>query len=560
MVNGIRLLCVMVMFCLPQGVWAAATSTLDRSITAFGESVLLDIHVDGSADEDPDLTVLAQDFEILSKNQSSSYNFINGSLSRSASWSIALLPKREGILLIPAISLGNMQTQPLRLQVLPQGAQANARNQDIFMEVSVSAEEIYVQAQLVYTVKLYRAVNLIQAQLTEPDMPQAIVKKLGDDKNYETVVNQRRFVVTERKYAIFPQQSGTLHLPKLQFDGQIANERSMFSQGRTMRVTSHAIDVVVLPQPQDWPQDMPWLPAEHMSIREILADGQVATYKVGEPFTRTVEISAQGLTAEQLPPLFGVATQGFKQYPDQPALSTSVGAQGVTGTRVEKLALIPVQAGELEMPGMKVFWWDIKTKTKRSVMIPPRTITVAAADPSQFASNTPPEVVTNDLPAATAVSQPEKVIAKDSSSLWQWLTLMFALSWFLTVLLWWLKSSKQIKGDDQAQENTEHHLSLKEVKNKLEKACLDGDAKAAATLLAEWGRNFYQDKTIQHMSFLKGKSDALAKEISALEQYLYSQHGAGLHWSGEGLWAIVQAAVPEQQAKEKSTELKGLYD
>jgi len=112
----------MVVLCLcllPQWAMAeSATASLDRSITSWGESVLLQIRVDGSADKDPDLSVLKNDFDILNQSQSSNYSLINGHMSRSKSWTINLMPKRKGNLVIPAISLGNVSTQPLHLQVL----------------------------------------------------------------------------------------------------------------------------------------------------------------------------------------------------------------------------------------------------------------------------------------------------------------------------------------------------------------------------------------------------------------------------------------------------------
>ncbi|MDX8382710.1 MAG: BatD family protein, partial [Ghiorsea sp.] len=223
-----KYLLLVLLLVLPQSLLAGAIATLDRGIASFGESVQLTIKVEGESADDPDLSLLKHDFDILSQSQSSNYTLINGSFNRSQQWAIHLMPKREGTLAIPAIVLGKLRTNPLSLQVLPANAGNAAVSKDIFLEVTSSASDMYVQEQVLLHVKLYRAVNLSQAQLSEPSMPHTVVKKLGEDKNYEVVREQRRFVVTERTYAVFPQQSGTLHIPALQFDGQIASGRGMF--------------------------------------------------------------------------------------------------------------------------------------------------------------------------------------------------------------------------------------------------------------------------------------------------------------------------------------------
>jgi len=569
MVRNIKLLCLVMMFCVPQVVIAAATATLDRSITSFGESVQLTIQVDGSADEDPDLSSLAKDFDILSQSHSSNMSFINGDFSRSTQWLIGLMPMREGVLLIPSISLGNMQTQPLRLQVLAQSAKASPKSKDIFLEVETSTSEVYVQSQVIYTVKLYRAVNLVKAQLTEPDMPQVIVKKLGDDRNYETVFDQRRFVVTERKYALFPQQSGLMQIPALQFDGQISNSRSMFAQGRAVRQTSEVLEVNVLPIPQDWQQSEPWLPAENISIREIWTDGQTTDYKVGEPLTRTVEITAKGLVAEQLPQLFSEkAAEGFKQYPDQPVLNTSVSEQGVVGTRQEKVALIPVKSGELMLPSVKVDWWNTQTQSRQSVLIPARTVSVVPAD-SMPATMTPPSlpnVVQDESSVVEEKQAPQKTVKQlmapaQDQNLWPWLTLGFALSWLLTVFLWWWKSSKQVNTfEDQSAKNEGVSSSIKVIKKEIERACSEEDLKALVGLLPKWGAAIYADESIQHLAKLKGKSEALDQQIEALERLLYSKDGNLDDWSANDLLDALNELEQKKISEPTSSSFKGLYN
>ncbi len=551
----------MVVLCLcllPQWAMAeSATASLDRSITSWGESVLLQIRVDGSADKDPDLSVLKNDFDILNQSQSSNYSLINGHMSRSKSWTINLMPKRKGNLVIPAISLGNVSTQPLHLQVLAeQSSQSGlAEPKDIYLEVSANSQDVYVQAEVLLTVKLFRAVNLVQAQLTEVDVPHAIIKKMGDDKNYETVRDQRRFIVTERRYAVFPEQSGVLHVPALQFTGQVVSQRSMFNQaGRTLRITSKPLDIMVEPTPKIWSQGQPWLPAKSVTIREIPTDAE-AHLKVGEPFTRTIEIRAEGLTAEQLPPIFTHSSlAGFKLYPDKPELSTELGEHGLVGIRREKVAMIPTQAGDVSLPAIAIVWWNTATQTVHKSEVLQRMITVLPADNQPVAT---PSAVVPSLSQSTAKpAQSMPPIAAEQHDdgqvnlvLWQALTAFFVIAWIMTLLLWWKSTakSKQIVFDDEQVEST---VSLKVLRKQLELACKQNQAKQVEQLLPQWARVFFDDASIIYLGQLKGYTEDLDQALLDLEAFLYDPENTDA-WHGDVmLRAISQLREPDKVSQQ----------
>ncbi len=572
MVKRMRLILLCLLLFVPIWANAAATASLDQHIANFGESVLLTITTEGGTDDDPDFSPLNQSFEILNQSHSSNYSIINGSFSRSKQWLLTLMPKHVGVLEIPAISFGNMQTKPLTLRVLDAKALGQSRSSnDIFLEVTPSSHEVYVQAQLLLTVKLFRAVNLSQAELTEPDIAHAVLKKLGDDKNYETVVDQRRFIVTQRQYAIFPQQDGQLNIPAIQFTGRIATGSSVFAQnGKTVRVSSEPLTIQVLSKPAAWDKTKTWLPASDLSLRELWADGQSTSYKVGEPLTRTIELRATGLTAAQLPTLFSTQDlDGFKQYPDTPVMSEQNDDTGIIGVRQEKVAMIPTRAGELTLPSISLQWWDTQNKEIKTMLIPARVIDVLPA--TNVPATTPPQTTAQppmqQAPDATAAPE-NHVQADDMPKLtaaaenygWKGAALLFALAWLVTLLFWWLSRQKrQTKKALQAQK-TAKHAHLKTLQKSLETACKNNDAAQAKSLLPQWAAAFFHgDILSQSSNPLKGKSTALDTALESLDAYLYSNQDQQ-NWSGESLLQAIKAIKPHQtQQQEQTSSLKSLY-
>ena len=84
-------------------------ANIESSTVPMGEAFNLNLSYDGKdgANLQPDLSVLQKDFSIYSTSSSSQISYVNGQSSEQRDWDIGLLPKREGEVEIPAISVGN---------------------------------------------------------------------------------------------------------------------------------------------------------------------------------------------------------------------------------------------------------------------------------------------------------------------------------------------------------------------------------------------------------------------------------------------------------------------
>jgi len=559
---------LMFLLLLPHMAVAEVSASLNQYIVPYGESVRLTVTAKGDVDGEPNVAVLRDVFDILSQSQSSNFSMINGSISRSKTWDYNLMPKQDGMIQVPAIVVGNEKTQALMLRVLDnnQQSQSTGKVRDVWLEAELDKTEVYVQAQVVLTIKLIRSVNLSQAELSELDIQGAVVERLGEDKNYEAVVSGRRVIVSERKYAIFPQHSGELTIPAIRFDGVISDNRSMFSQGRAKRVRSKPMTLHVLPKPTSWDKHQLWMPAEAVELEEILPDGTLPEYKVGEPFTRTIELRAQGLTSAQLPPLLqGLHVDGFKLYPDQAELSQGKNSQGLVGIRREKVAMIPTHAGTLRLPEIRVTWWNIETKKVQSAVIAAREIEVLPAAQGSvndtLATVAPPSVISQQSQIQTVKPQAEPTIEQEEQQnqglFWKWFALVFAALWLFTLFLWWRRSNKDVV---KQQHQVDGGQKLKAVEKQLNIACKTGDTQQVLDILPKWGAAFYQDKSIQSLLQLKGKSDALDSMLQALQAARYAAKEES-NWSCEGLMQALHDLKIEQSTHQRqAVELKSLYD
>lgn len=198
-------------------------ASVDRTRLQAGESLELTLESqDVTQFGKPDLRALEGDFEVRGTRQLNSLHTLDGETRASTRWIITLLPRRSGSLRIPELQLGQSRSQAIDLQVL----QADASRQDtsqVFIEATLDSPDVYVQAQAVLTLRIYHSVALYDDSSLSPlQLEGAKVEPLGESRTYEKEINGVRHGVIETRYAVYPQQSGTLEIPPLTFSATAA--------------------------------------------------------------------------------------------------------------------------------------------------------------------------------------------------------------------------------------------------------------------------------------------------------------------------------------------------
>ncbi|MBL1275388.1 MAG: protein BatD [Ectothiorhodospiraceae bacterium] len=545
---------------------ANVTLKVDRNPVTVNESFTLIFETDDSVNGSPDFRPLDKDFEILSRSQSSQMQFINGAITRQTRWTLTAMAKRSGIFTIPSVRIGDDDSPAASITVnKPVDASTNsesktaAANNEIFIEAKATPIKAYVQQQIILTIRFYRAVNINGANMTEPVLEggEVVVEKLGDDLRFETRHNNQRYMVIERKYALYPQQSGTITIEPIQLDAQIAiatpGRFDPFGRNsKTTRLITESITLNVQPVPVKL-RNSAWLPSSEVTLTERWTQ-QPDTFVVGEPITRTLTLSAKGLTAAQLPPLVMTDTEGFKAYPDQPILKDKRGRQGINGSRQEKIALIPTRAGSLSLPAITVSWWNTRTNKQESATLPARTVQVRPGENTAQTAQIPQPA---GAPYSITGSETEAVSAaisrteNEAISFYSTLSILLGVGWLLTVTAWVIsrrRHSRRQSGNKNSLAQKAgvsgpmgHHrgnTSLTAVK----KACLNNDSPLSKTELLKWANAYWHEQPPTSLADIGHRLDEVTQqEIAKLNQALYGI--TQKEWLGSGLWQSLSAAV-----------------
>jgi len=331
-------------------------------------------------------SALDKDFDVSKRSSSRQVTIENGKRTSLVEWVLELAPKRTGALEIPPIIVGSEQSRPLTLLV---EAPASGAARDMFLEASVDISEPYVQAQVIYTLRVFQDVRFLEATLQVPEVDGVVMQQLSEEKNYQEMVDGRNYVVSEIRYAVVPQQSGIVTIPTLVLQAVIAADKNQVpnTRTRTRRIKRRAnqIELNVKARPDGMAGSW-WLPAKAVQLKSEWSL-PIDAMAVDQPVTRTIQVQAVGVGDEQLPELDVPDVDNISIYADKPTAQTSTTEQGLVSQQTNTWAVIPQKAGELVLPEMKVNWFDTTTGEARVAILPAETITVAPAAGSSPASS-----------------------------------------------------------------------------------------------------------------------------------------------------------------------------
>lgn len=360
---------------------------LDRDEVALGETVTLNIEVQGAGIAAPDFSPLDADFQRRGSSSSSQIALRNGQRSATTLFAVSLQPRREGELQVPSLQVAGVRTDPLPLKVAPSPI-ATGSGGDVFLEATASARGVYVQQQVVYALKLFYAVSLWDGQLDPPSLDGVQVHRLGDDLKYQVERSGRRYSVIERRFALVPERSGEFRLPAPRFEGT-GTDRGGYggllgSAGVRLSASGEPLTLTVRPRPPGATD--PWLPASALSL-DLIGEALPEQVRVGEPLSLGVQLSARGLLPAQLPELDLPAIDGAAVYPDQTSSRDRSSAEGLASERFRRFAIVPQRAGKLQLPGLRIGWWDVQSDRLRWAELAPHSIEVLPAADVSTARN-----------------------------------------------------------------------------------------------------------------------------------------------------------------------------
>ena len=407
------------------------------------------------------------------------------------------------------------RSQAISINVRPANTSASTSSgQPVFIETIVDKDMAFIQEQVILTHRLHYSVPLQDISISEFEIPDAVIQKISEER-FNKRINSKNYSIIEIKFALFGQSVGKLHIPSQRFTAfETSNSGfgGFFSRGnRVIRLTEEkTVDIAPIPAHLSASQ---WMPSSQVRLEQSWSDNS-GTLTAGEPITRTINISALGLTAAQIQPLPSVENGQLKLYPDQPSLEDKQTNRGILGIRTESLAIVPNQAGQIRIPAIEIEWWDTVNNRMQTSRLPSKTFNVVAGNKVNQISD-----------QQQAISQPV-IIGSDSNkpvelpALTRWsLGLNALLIALLVGLFYWRKTPVSVT----VPKTPKSVITAKHQLKKIEQLAENNQLAEMRDSILHWGAEVFPQQPPRSLNQLADlmENSELKQQFSQLDQSLF---------------------------------------
>ncbi|MBR4571881.1 MAG: BatD family protein [Prevotella sp.] len=350
-------------------------------------------------------------FEVLmgpSTSTQQSFSFVNGHTSQQSSvtYTYVLMANKNGTYIIPSakatVAGNNAVSSAIKITVSGQAQQGGGQHQqqsrrvdragarisgnDLFLRVTANKQKVYEQEPILLTYKVYTRVELTALEGKMPDLKGFHTQEipLPQQKTFhQESVNGRVYnCVTWSQYVMFPQMSGKLTIPSLTFNGIVMQQNpnvdpfeAFFNGGSgyievKKSISAPSVDIEVLPLPAK-PADFSG-GVGHFSITSSLDKKEV---KAGEPVNVRFVVSGVGNMKLLKQPELAVP-KDFEKYDAKITDKTKLTTDGVTGSMIYDILIVPRNKGSYTLPATKFVYFDTQTHQYKTLTTQPLKIEV----------------------------------------------------------------------------------------------------------------------------------------------------------------------------------------
>ncbi|TGE78245.1 protein BatD [Pseudoalteromonas sp. KS88] len=537
--------CLLLISAMPLWAMTQLQASVDKNPVLAGEFFMLTITADDTIKNDqPDTSALLKDFVVGPMSVSTRTNIVNGSISKQTNWSVKLMTRDAGDYTIPSFNVAGISSEPIALKVAERSKETE-QNNDIFIKSSMSSDSLFVQEAGVYTVKLYLAKELLDGNLTAPTMPDAQLSQIGKQQEEYELVDGKRYLVITREYLVQPQKSGVYTIDAPVFQGRIRQNYRQLE----VSAMGDSTTVEIKPIPSDY--QGAWLPSELVNLDEQWQPDS-DTVEVGTPITRTLTLTALGITKEQLPDIELAEVQGIRSYPDEKENNHLVRDGRVISQQTASYALLPQTPGTYTLPEVSVPWYNTKIKRISYATLPARTITVTA---SSLNATVPTPAQTQPI-AEQPLAERVQTVKINNTPLWLIIACAIGyLLWLITLVLWWNNRATPLSGKvhTKTTEDDSSAASLARLKTQSKKADLSAfhhELNCYAKLVTQQPHNAIDVLTQQI------NDQQLTLQVAKLRVALYSSTESTVELAE--ILKVLEANKNNKRTNQH-TALKGLY-
>ncbi|MDC0857132.1 BatD family protein [Rickettsiales bacterium] len=371
--NFLQILCLLISIIFPKTLIAAEIFvSTDRNEIFKNESINVEIVVkDTKLKSNIDYTKIEKFFTITKKMRRSSHTMIQNKASRSEIFQLQLKPKQTGEIIFPSISVktsnGILSSNAFRINVQDTIGTSEKNKKIAKIEATLDQDKIYFGEYTFLKLKIYLYENIINAQITIPELESATIEKIFTVPVYKHTINGKKTEITELIYKIKPILEQDIKIGAIILTGEIkkdSEEQNNFFQKNNIffsynidnfeeiSITSNKINTIKV------------LNLEDANIASTSFTNKIEvsniTTDINSPLNLSITFETINNSAEMLPDI-ELQNNDLADFYQEKTLTNEEYdplKNQIVATKIQNYTIIPKKAGDLTIDQVLIPWFN----------------------------------------------------------------------------------------------------------------------------------------------------------------------------------------------------------
>ena len=258
---------------------------------------------------------------------------------------------------------------------------------DLFIKVSANKKRVHEQEPILLTYKVYTLVGLTSLRGDMPDLKSFYTQEvdLPQQKSFsvETLNGRTYKTTTWSQYVMFPQTTGKLEIPSITFEGIVVQQNrnidpfeAFFNGGSgyvevKKKIQAPGIEIQVDPLPE-----RPANFSGGVGKFNVSAQLDKTETKANDPISMRIIVSGAGNLKLIKQPVVNLP-KDFDKYEPKVTDKSKLTTNGIEGSMVYDLLIVPRHQGQYEIPPVEFTYFDTAENAYKTVKSESFTLDVA---------------------------------------------------------------------------------------------------------------------------------------------------------------------------------------
>ena len=258
---------------------------------------------------------------------------------------------------------------------------------DLFIKVSANKKRVHEQEPILLTYKVYTLVGLTSLRGDMPDLKSFYTQEvdLPQQKSFsvETLNGRTYKTTTWSQYVMFPQTTGKLEIPSITFEGIVVQQNrnidpfeAFFNGGSgyvevKKKIQAPGIEIQVDPLPE-----RPANFSGGVGKFNVSAQLDKTETKANDPISMRIIVSGTGNLKLIKQPVVNLP-KDFDKYEPKVTDKSKLTTNGIEGSMVYDLLIVPRHQGQYEIPPVEFTYFDTAENAYKTVKSESFTLDVA---------------------------------------------------------------------------------------------------------------------------------------------------------------------------------------